>query len=186
MAFKRGGAEARGAFVTGRGAIARGWTPRVCVRLLDYTGFPRRTQRRAPTSCVCVSVCVSRQAITLMIIYDRGHTYVSPGRNWFVYSWEGFSRDAEVARQFLLLLYSYTFTSRIFQFRSFALIALTRLLVTEKRWGGEFDWTVMFRFMRWNELITKARVEKEALLGFMSGKRFRFRWNMRFSKRYER
>lgn len=58
MAFKRGGAEARGAFVTGRGAIARGWTPRVCVRLLDYTGFPRRTQRRAPTSCVCVCVCV--------------------------------------------------------------------------------------------------------------------------------
>lgn len=76
MAFKRG---------TGRGRVAsaRGWTPRVCVRLLDYTGFPRRTQRRAPIFCVsaCLCVCVSRQAITLMIIYDRGHTYVSPGRN---------------------------------------------------------------------------------------------------------
>lgn len=115
MAFKRG---------TGRGRVAsaRGWTPRVCVRLLDYTGFPRRTQRRAPIFCVsaCLCVCVSRQAITLMIIYDRGHTYVSPGRNWFVYSGEGFSRDAEVARRFLLLLYSYTFTSRIFQILLFA------------------------------------------------------------------
>lgn len=74
MAFKRG---------TG-GAWAMGGRAQEEVGLAGlraFTGlllaFRAARSLHQPPFCVCVS----RQAITLMIIYDRGHRYVSPGRN---------------------------------------------------------------------------------------------------------